>query len=326
MIERFTLKLTVDPAWQPVERLQNEYTAGPLRPGVTFVVRAPLRYTGGGTPLVFDRTRAPVIATGVPLLLGFAVLGVLWFFVREQRYGRFDPIRTGRSTRRGYRSTSSGTRPRSSAWRWDEWVGPPEVVALLARLEAEGTIESSVEVGNVMRLRLKADRDTLTGHARALVDALFFDGNTETSTVLVRSHYRKTGFKPATVIEKDLRRADAAMMPAGDAPRRFSWISPIVLFTGLILLLLEWFGGTLGTSTLLWVVGGGLVVTAVAVAAGSSFRKSLEWGRAHALALFRASHRHCWSCGRLPLVPTPARGSSISRRAPYMACWQLRRA
>ena len=105
---------------------------------------------------------------------------------------------------------------------WDEWVGPPEVVALLARLEAEGTMESSVEVGNVMRLRLKADRETRTGYTRALVDALFFDGNTETSTVLVRSHYRKTGFKRATVIEKDLRRAVAAMMPAGDAPRRFS--------------------------------------------------------------------------------------------------------
>ena len=135
-----------------------------------------------------------------------------------------------------------------------------------------------------MTLRLKADRETLTGHTRALVDALFFDGRTETSTVEVRSHYRKKGLNLATVIEKDLRQAVAAMMPAGDAPRHFFWASPILFFSGLTLLLLEWFGGTLATSTLLWVVGGSLVLCVVAVAAGTSFRKSLEWGRGHALA------------------------------------------
>ena len=144
VIERFTLKLSVDPVWQPAERLQSEYTAGPLTPGVTFLVTSPLRYTGAGTPLVFDSTRPPAIAAGVPLLLGFTALGVLWFFVREQRYGRFDPI-LYESVDEAWLQEHVLRHPAEVVGAaWDEWVGPPEVVALLARLEAEGTLESSV--------------------------------------------------------------------------------------------------------------------------------------------------------------------------------------
>ena len=284
VIERFTLKLTLDPAWQAVDSLRSDYTAGPLTRGVTFVVTAPLRYTGTGTPLAFDSTRPPAIASGVPILLGFTALGVLWFFIREQRYGRFEPIPYESVNESWLNEHVFQHPPEVIGAAWDEWVGSPEVVALLARLEAEGTLESSLEVGNVMRLRLKADRESLTGHARALVDALFFDGNTETSTVLVRAHYRKKGLNLPNVIEKDLRRAVAAMMPAGDAPRRFPWISPILFFTGLVLLLLEWSGGGLQTSILFWGVGASIVVFGVAVATGSGFRKTLEWGRAQALA------------------------------------------
>jgi predicted membrane protein DUF2207 len=124
VIERFALRLTVDPEWQPLNELQSEYTAGPLAPGRTFVLTVPLHYSGAGTPAILDLTRPPAVAMGVPILLGFTTLAILWFFAREHLYGRFEPIPSG---------------PVDEAWlhehllrypaevvgaAWDEWVGP----------------------------------------------------------------------------------------------------------------------------------------------------------------------------------------------------------
>jgi hypothetical protein len=288
VIEGFALRLTVDPVWQPIEDLRSEYTAGPLAPGRTFVLALPLRYTGGGTPLALDLRRPQAITRGVPVLLGFAALAILWFFIREQLYGRFDPVQTGTVDEAWLREHLLKYPAEVVGAAWDEWVGPPEVVALLARLEAEGKLNSSVEkksgASTSMTLWLKASRDTLRGYERALVDALFFNGRQETSTKLVKAHYQKTGFNPASVIEKDLRGTVDAMMPAGDTPRRFPWLSPILLLAGIALMLLEWFAGTLGTATLLLSIVGSAIVAGIGVAAGSSFRAHLEWGRAHALA------------------------------------------
>ena len=79
--------------------------------------------------MTLDLTRPQPIAVGVPILLVFTTLVILWFFAREHRHGRFDPIASG---------------PVNEAWlqehllrypaevvgaAWDEWVGPPEVVA-----------------------------------------------------------------------------------------------------------------------------------------------------------------------------------------------------
>ena len=47
------------------------------------------------TPMALDLRRPPAITRGVPILLGFAALAILWFFIREQHYGRFVPIPTG---------------------------------------------------------------------------------------------------------------------------------------------------------------------------------------------------------------------------------------
>jgi hypothetical protein len=288
VIERFALRLTVDPVWQPVDELRSDYTAGPFGPGKTFVLTVPLRYTGAGTPSTLDLTRPTAIAVGVPILLVFTTLAILWFFVREHLYGRFEPVSSGATDEAWLQEYLLCYPAEVVGAAWDEWVGPPEVLALLARLELEGKVGSAV--GNKsgasapMTLWLKADRETLIGHERALIDALFFDGRTETSTKVVKAHYRKSGFNPASVIAKDLRRAVEAMMPAGDAPRRFRWLTPILIVAGMALLLLEWRAGTLTTPMLLVPLVALAVAAGAGLGIGSSFRRHLEWGRAHALA------------------------------------------
>ena len=76
--------------------------------------------------------------------------------------------------------------PEVVAAAWDEHVGRSEVVALLARLETDGTIESSLGTardGATMTLRLKGDRSRLDGYERALIDRLFFHGEQQSDPV-----------------------------------------------------------------------------------------------------------------------------------------------
>jgi hypothetical protein len=81
-----------------------------------------------------------------------------------------------------------------------------------------------------MALRLNAARSVLRGYGRTLVDGLFFDGRSETTTDLVKEHYGDTGYDPAKAIGPELGQAAQRFLPAGDAPRaiqtvRFALVS-----------------------------------------------------------------------------------------------------
>ena len=127
---------------------------------------------------------------GVITILGMFALLVLAFFARERSLGRFasvDPI----GIDGGWIENNILIYPAEVVGAaWDGRIGTSEVVALIARMTAEGKLESKVEGTNSMRLSLKVDRDKLNGHERALVDGLFFDHRTETSTKEVRQHYK----------------------------------------------------------------------------------------------------------------------------------------
>src|SRR5262249_18290884 len=118
---------------------------------------------------------------------------------------------------------------------WDFRIGTPEVVALIARMTAEGKLESKVEGPNSMRLSLKVDRGKLNGHERALVDGLFFGDRTETSTKEVRQHYKSRGFNPASVITPQLDNQVKKLLPRGNA-RVGHWTSVVLYVAGLVLL------------------------------------------------------------------------------------------
>ncbi len=280
-IERFDLHLTLDPVWQPLSEVRPLYTAGPLAAGTSFVLTVPLRYTGSSVPVVLDLTRPPEVVRGVQIILVATVLAVLWFFVREQRLGRFAPL----------------ARPIDEAWlrehvlkypaeavaaAWDENVGSAEVVSLIARMVNDGKLGSTVGKGKSpsLKLRLKVDRSALEGHERTLVEKLFFNGRTETSTDLVRDHYRAKGFNPAQEIERELKTTVDGMLPAGRSPRRLWMVRAIVLALGLGLILVKWQQGYPGAFALIAAM---VVMNGIGGVAGSRFRMYLDWGRRRAL-------------------------------------------
>ena len=282
-IERFELHLTLDPAWQPLSEMRPRYTAGPLAPGTSFVLEVPLRYAGAGVPAVLDLTRPPEVVRGVQIILGVTVLAAVWFLVREQRLGRFAPLEQ-QVDEPWLREHVLKYPAEAVAAAWDETVGSAEVVALIARMVAEGKLASTIGKGKgasaSMTLRLKVDRTTLSGHERTLVDKLFFNGRTETSTNIVRAHYRAKGFNPASEIEPELKSAVDNLLPAGQSPRRFG-ISSAVLFTlGAGLILMKWSQGYPGAFVVTLAM---LVVTGIGQFAGHQFRAYLEWGRRAAL-------------------------------------------
>jgi hypothetical protein len=285
VIARVTVRLTFDPVWAPPRDLPAAHQARALAPGRGFVLTVPLRYTGA-KPLPIRPLHSPVIVRGVVGLLGLSALAVAWFFVREHRLGRFasppdlidEPWLREHVLR--YPAEVVGA-------AWDDIVDKNEVAALIARLVSEGTLESGMEGGNPasgsLRLRLKVDRASLSGYERTLVDGLFFDGRDETSPALVRDRYKGEGFNPASRIRDDLRARVDALLPKGDAPRSYGWLTALLLLGGLALVWLAWLtGGASIEWMFVWAVCG-VVLGIAGGTAGAAFRTQVDWGRRQAL-------------------------------------------
>src|SRR5215203_669632 len=130
---------------------------------------------------------------------------------------------------------------------WDNHSESAEVVALIARLVAEGKLKNAAKKTS-MALHLAVDRRTLDGYERALVDGLFFQKRTDTSTEIVQRHYRKTGFNPADLIRAGLKARADAILPSGDNPRSVPFVATILYFVGAALIAREWMNGRIGTT------------------------------------------------------------------------------
>jgi hypothetical protein len=102
---------------------------------------------------------------------------MLAFVWREDSYGRFTPVPTEAVDGAWIAANVLKYPAEVVGAAWDEDIGTPEVVALVARMVGEGKLESSVSAtggpSGSMTLGLKVDRSTLTGYERTLVDALF---------------------------------------------------------------------------------------------------------------------------------------------------------
>jgi hypothetical protein len=215
-ITRFSLELTLDPAWQPLRDVRPRYTAGPLAPGRSFVLTIPLRYTGTGSPSILDTSRPREVVLAVGAMAAAFVVGIVMLFVRERSLGRFAPVSTAGIDATWIEQQIVAHPPEVIGAAWDESVDSDEVVALIARMTAEGKLESEASAKDSMTLRLKVNRDTLEGHERALVDGLFFGGRTETSTKAVQQHYKTKGFNPAHAIMRDLMKRVHDVVPRGE--------------------------------------------------------------------------------------------------------------
>lgn len=288
-IERFTLTLDLDPSWQPIGDFRNSYRAGPLEPGEGFVVNIPLRYSGSVEPAANDTLHPPEIIAGVIAIVGVFALLVLAFVARERSLGRFAPVDPA-GFDGGWIESNILTYPAEVVGAaWDGRIGTPEVVALIARLTAEGKLESKIERTTSMRLILKVDREKLNGYERALIDGLFFDRRTETSTKEVRQHYKSSGFDPATLITPELDKHLKKVLPSGDTRVRRR-ASVVLYVAGLLLLAWGSYSEPALGSAAVAVAMVSLFLVAILQIPGWLFRSRIDWGaRAAAFLLIPSS-------------------------------------
>lgn len=280
-VMHFGLRLRLDPAWQPKTDVREEYTLESVAPGQGFVLKLPLRYTGAAVPAVLDTSSPPEIVAALAALLGIAFVSVAALFIREQAQGRFvplpAPVNAGwvRDHILKYPSEVVGA-------AWDEDIGASEVVSLISRMVNEGKLESDVE-NSSMVLRLKVDRRTLDGHERTLIERLFFDGRTTTSTTAVKEHYKNEGFDPAKEIRRELEAEVERVMPPGRPRVLTKFVGMACFLIGVALLVIDARAGF--TSPPRAIVTGvvAFLLMGIGWAFGFTFQSNLQWGRKQAL-------------------------------------------
>ena len=279
-VETFSVRLQLAPEWQPKADVREIYSAEHIEPGRGFVLTVPLRHSGDIAPSTWDTSRSPALVAMVATLTGMTGVLLLWFFVREAAHGRFAPLAT----------------PVDDAWlrahvlnhpaevvgaAWDEEVGSAEVVALLARLVGEGKLESKVN-GSAMTLNLMVDRGEFTGYERTLIDRLFFNGRTTTSTDVVKQHYRAEGMDPARDIKNGLDAEVERVMPGGRPPLRPKFLGLLLYLVGAGLLFVEYRAANISLPLALAIGVGALVVISMGGTFGMSFQRNIQFGRRRA--------------------------------------------
>jgi hypothetical protein len=287
VIRRFDLQFTLDPAWQADATARQSYSAADVPAGRGFVVTLPLRYAGTAVPGTFDASRPMEIQVAVLLIIGITIVGLASAFVGESKRGRFASL--PRDVDETWLRTHVLAHPAEVVGAaWDDTINSAEVVALIARLVGEGKLESTVAKGGQMSLKLKTSRDSLTTYERTLIDRLFFNNRTNTSTQLVKQHYRKKGFNPVEEIRTGLLEAVSVATPGGLRRRPLRFATPGFLLVGTALLIVDWTAGRLDTPYLILLGLTTLVLMAVASVIGSRFRANIHWTARAAAAIVSA--------------------------------------
>jgi hypothetical protein len=283
VISRASVALTFDPAWQPRTSVQSRYTAEQLRPGQGLVLTIPLHYTGAGVPAALATNLPRGIVNALWSLLIVPIIVIAWTFAREHWYGRFAPLNTTQIDEAWIREHIVRHPAEVIAAAWDNHIESHEVVALIARLVAEGKLKS-VATKESMSLHLKVNRGRFEGYERALIDALFIGDNTHTSTELVRRHYKKKGFDPTEVIRAGLKARAAEILPAGRTPWSVPLFATAVYLVGAGLVAREWMSGRISTTVGALFIVGVLPLILYARREGLRFRAYIQWGPQKALS------------------------------------------
>ena len=212
-IERLVLDFTLDDAWQADAGFDGHWEAGPLAPGRGFVVHLPLRYAGASRPagVWYGTPFAPRAA--IAILLGLAVgLLIARFLRRERAAGRFLPLTPPSEIDAHWlEQRVFHLPPEIVGAAFDHSTSAPEVGAVIARMVGEGKLASRLEhvksllsSRDVLHLELLVDEGQLTGYEAALVKALFF-GQRSTDTDRIKTHYKQTGFDPASKVRAPIQ-------------------------------------------------------------------------------------------------------------------------
>ena len=277
-IDSFTVRLSLDDAWQAAPGFTGVFRTASLPPGEGYVVNVPLRYVLAGRPAGVEVGAAPVVRFAIAGALVVALLALFARFVaRERSSGRFVPLVPPESIDEAWlRAQLFSMLPEEAGALWDDSTSAPEVAAVLARLVGEKKLASEVKskgkgifAQHVLHLRLLVDRDQLRGYERALVDALFQKGANSTSTDDVRARYKKTGFDPAAQIREALK-LRAANLPGGKGVQAKPSRRPTLLLLAAAVALLVLAGVRRETDALVAAVGAGVALATYLIAASQA--------------------------------------------------------
>ncbi|HKD16878.1 MAG TPA: DUF2207 domain-containing protein, partial [Thermoanaerobaculia bacterium] len=185
-IEKFALTLSLDPVWKPQAALPERFDSGVLAPGRGYVVRVELAYAGSGAPSVNHVPPAQTVASPAMRKALLAALGIgiaFLFFVfrrREDSVGLFAPlVPPDRIDDAWLEKNLLSLSAEEAGALWDEKVGPPEVAAVLARLEAEKKISSKPD-GKKLTMHLLVPLPSFHDYEHDLLAGLFFGGRKDT--------------------------------------------------------------------------------------------------------------------------------------------------
>lgn len=244
-IDTLTITLTVDPAWRTPAGFTGRWQAFGVPPGQGFGVDVPLVRVAPGVPASV-RIGAPAGARwGVfaLLLAGMAAIVARWLR-HDARMGRFAAGPGPEAVTPDFLEQEVFAHlPEVVGAAWDGETAQAEVAATLARLVQERKLASRVELSRgllsksaELHLELLVDLDTLRPHEQRLVQGLFGDART-TSTSAIRARYKTTGFDPASLIRSGVAAlVDRAVPAQAVATPGFGerWGVPLVLVAATI--------------------------------------------------------------------------------------------
>lgn len=295
-IEDFSLDLTFDPEWRAPDDFPGTFTRTMIGPGQGLVVNVPLRFVGAELPVALQPQRqSPLLGPAAWALVVLTLAGIGRYFAIEGASGRFAPLETD-IDEAWLEEHVLRYKPEVVGAAWDNKVGMPEVLAVLARLEREGKLRSVVGDGGArFSLHLTQGRNVFVDYERGLIDALFAAGRTEITPEIVRAHYRHMGFNPVEFISSGVTFEMRGILPPGTprpAPQGF--VSAGLICLGVVLLgVSAW---STGLPPAVWL----LLLPAIAAAIGLSvaasvFRPRLHLGRIAALVALLPAVFAAWA-------------------------------
>jgi uncharacterized membrane protein YgcG len=250
-IDVYSLDLSLDPVWQPLDAVPKQITRSSASHGENVTVTAHLRYSGARVPAAVNLgAPASLRYALLALLLGGAALFAWLFFRRERALGRFKPLPDPASIdRRWLDEHVFKFLPEVVGAAWDDRTGAAEVAAVIARMVQEGKLSSRIEKrglfkGDDLVLTLLRKKDSFDGYEASLINSLFFDGDT-TGTEKIKAHYKSKGFDPVSKIRDPLQRKAREIGKQGRVPK-IDWKPTLILaLAGVALLVLAAFSGPL---------------------------------------------------------------------------------
>jgi uncharacterized membrane protein YgcG len=281
----FSLDISLDEAWRATTAFAEHVTRDDLPPGQSVVVTVPVIYLREGYPGAVLRGVPAPSRTVLALLVATAAAVIGFLFYRgEDALGRFASLTPVSSIDEAWLEANVFTMlPEEVGAAWDNRTAAPEVAAILARMVAEGKLETEVyqtkgflSSSQNLRMELLVDRDSLKGYEGILIRSLFVSGKV-TDTEKIRKHYEDRGFDPASKISEPLKRRVSQILGNANAPRPISRKPALyLLLASLAVLALAALFDTKGFLAILPRLSGAGLYYGIGFLAAAFYRKRVE--------------------------------------------------